>query len=114
MSDGLRVRIVRDPRTESLDFVFLERVNGKTVFIWRPQPDGLWKREQLVEGSERRPSFSFPEDVGREVLQSFAEQLAQLGFVQLHSHPQIEAMQGHIGDLRLQAERLFTLAKRKR
>lgn len=114
--DGVRVRLINDAYTGNIDMLFLERVNGKTLYILRPAPDGAWTREELPpDGSyDRRPSISFTELMGRDVLQSMAEQLAQLGFVQLNAAPQIGALQAHLDDMRVQAERLFTLASKEK
>lgn len=109
--DGVRCRVVFNVVTDGFDFTFLERLNGKTQFVLRPDGHGGWSREPIAAGAVVRPSLTFGEEQGRDVLQSLAEQLAQLGFVQLHGQPQIAAMKEHLDDLRTQATRLFELAK---
>lgn len=108
--DGIRARITFNVRTDGYDITLLEREHGKTRYVLRPEPDGRWRREALDNGGNVEPSLQFGEQVGREVLQSLAEQLAQLGFLTLNAAPQIGAMQQHLNDMREQAERLFKLA----
>lgn len=109
--DGIRCRVVFNVVTDGFDFTFLERRGGKTQFVLRPDGKGQWTRHPIEDGARTEPTLTFGEEAGREVLQSLAEQLAQLGFVQLHGQPQIAAMKEHLDDLRTQATRLFELAK---
>lgn len=115
MADGLRVRIVRDMRTDNFDLYFLERTSARTTHQLFPDGAGSWRREPISNEGGRfgPPSLSFNEENGREILQSLAEQLAQHGFVQLNAAPQMGAMQAHINDLQIQGDRLFSLAKGK-
>lgn len=108
--DGIRARIMFNVRTDGYDITLLEREHGKTRYVLRPEPNGTWRREPLTEGGMVEPSLRFGDQIGREVLQSLAEQLAQLGFLQMNAAPQIGAMQAHIDDLREQSARLFRLA----
>ena len=112
--DGVRVRLTKDAYTGNIEVYVLEREHGRTRFLRRPTPDGQWIREEIAEGVMQRPSLILAEHEASDILQSLAEQLAQMGFVQLNAAPQMVAMREHIADLKVQSERLYALALNKR
>ncbi len=90
--------------------VFIWQADGDKIFILRNDQKAV-TYESIPRGQEIAPSFVLPMRGGQEILQGFAQQLAQLGFGAPSAESTVKAQATHIASLEKQADRLFDLAK---